>query len=55
MAKQGVVRVSPDIHRLTKIASAISGKKISVILSEALIDWLEKNRVEIEKEVIKAN
>lgn len=55
MAKQGVVKVDPEIHRLTKIASAISGIKISDILREALVDWLEKNRVQIEKEVTKVS
>ena len=55
MTKPGVVRVDSDIHRRTKIASAVVGKNISTILSEALVDWLAKNKVEIEKEVIKAN
>jgi endonuclease III len=54
MRKTGVVKVDADVHRLVKIASAISGKNCSEIVNEALVDWLDKNQVQFEKEVTNA-
>lgn len=54
MKKTGVVKVDADVHRLVKIASAISGKNCSEIVHEALIDWLEKHKTRFEMEATNA-
>jgi endonuclease III len=54
MKKTGVVKVDADVHRLVKIASAISDKNCSEIVHEALVDWLDKNKTRFEKEIVNA-
>lgn len=51
MIKPGIVKIDAKVHRLVKVASAINQKTIAEIINEAIVEWLEKNSVQMEKEV----
>lgn len=49
--RKGIVKVDANVHRLVKVASAMNQKTIAEIINEAIVEWLEKNSLSIEKEV----
>lgn len=53
MRTKGVVKIEAPIHHQVRIASAITGKNISEIVEEALVEWLKKNQSQMVVEPLK--
>lgn len=54
MTKHGIVKVEPSLHKQIKVASALSGKTISQIINQALVEWLERHLQPNQQEAINA-